>query len=158
MHRIDLTSLTRPGTYRLRVQGPVTAESPAFRVAPATELFAPLVGNAPAYFQAHRGTSLVVAAGTTVPRCPHDQIAGLTPGSPAPGMTGAVVNGPNRADRIRDPIESRGRSSCSTGAFAAFDREDTHYTDDERVSATTEPSLDFTATGMLAFALTARGL
>jgi endoglucanase len=104
------------------------------------------------------GTSLVVAAGTTYPRCPHDQIASLTTGSPAPGMTGAVVNGPNKAERIDELIRREGRNPCSTTSFAAFDRDDAHYTDDEQVSANTEPSIDFTATGMLAFALTARGL
>ncbi|MGW4945627.1 glycoside hydrolase family 9 protein [Actinoplanes sp. NPDC004185] len=104
------------------------------------------------------GTSLVVAAGTTYPRCPHDQIAGLTTGSPAPGMTGAVVNGPNKAERIHELIETGRDSACATEGFAAYDRDDVHYTDDEQVSATTEPSIDFTATGMLAFALTARGL
>jgi hypothetical protein len=104
------------------------------------------------------GTSLVVAAGTTFPRCPHDQIASLTAGSPAPGMTGAVVNGPNKAERIHELIRRGSRNPCSTTSFEAFDRDDAHYTDDEQVSANTEPSIDFTATGMLAFALSARGL
>jgi endoglucanase len=104
------------------------------------------------------GTSLVVAAGTTFPRCPHDQIASLTTGSPPPGMTGAVVNGPNRADRIHELIRQSSRKPCSTTSFEAYDRDDAHYTDDEQVSANTESSIDFTATGMLAFALTARGL
>ncbi|WP_148307964.1 glycoside hydrolase family 9 protein [Actinoplanes friuliensis] len=104
------------------------------------------------------GTSLVVAAGTTFPRCPHDQIASLTAGPPAPGMTGAVVNGPNKAERIHELIEQRTSDACSTDSFAAYDRDDAQYTDDEQVSANTEPSIDFTATGMLAFALTARDL
>jgi endoglucanase len=103
------------------------------------------------------GTSLVVAAGTTFPRCPHDQIASLTVGPPASGMTGAVVNGPNKAERIHELIRGSDKS-CSTDSFAAFDRDDAHYTDDQQVSANTEPSIDFTATGMLAFALSARGL
>ena len=102
------------------------------------------------------GTSLVVAAGTTYPRCPHDQIASLTEGSPAPGMAGAVVNGPNRSERIQELAGQGKESGCSTADFAEFDRDDARYTDDELVSATTEPSIDFTATGMLAFALTAR--
>jgi hypothetical protein len=104
------------------------------------------------------GTSLVVAAGTTFPRCPHDQIASLTTGSPPPAMTGAVVNGPNKADRIHELIRQRSRKPCSTTSFEVYDRDDAHYTDDEQVSANTESSIDFTATGMLAFALTARGL
>ncbi len=51
---IDLTALSKPGTYRLRVEGPVTAESPPFRVGTAAELFGPLASNSVQYFQAHR--------------------------------------------------------------------------------------------------------
>ncbi|MBL7258657.1 glycoside hydrolase family 9 protein [Paractinoplanes lichenicola] len=99
------------------------------------------------------GTSLVVGVGTTYPRCPHDQIATLS-GEGLP-MAGAVVNGPNRADRVRS-LQSAGPSLCRNDAFAAFDRPDTHFTDDSRISANTEPAIDFSATGLLAFALTSR--
>jgi hypothetical protein len=102
------------------------------------------------------GTSLIVGAGTTYPRCPHDQIASLTTNSAAAGMIGAVVNGPNAAERIHELIADPSPSSCATDTFAVYDRDDMHYTDDVRVSANTEPSIDFTATGILAFALTAK--
>lgn len=103
------------------------------------------------------GTSMVVGAGTTYPRCPHDQIATLA-GNPATttGMVGAVVNGPNHADRVHDILADPRPSPCASNAFAPFDRDDTHYVDDMRVSANNEPSIDFTATGLLAFALTAK--
>jgi endoglucanase len=51
---IDLTALTRPGTYRVRIDGPVHAESPPFRVGTAAELFGPLARESVEYFQAHR--------------------------------------------------------------------------------------------------------
>ena len=103
------------------------------------------------------GTSLIVGAGTTYPECPHDQIATLTRSpATATGMVGAVVNGPNRADRVHELLADREPSRCTGGTFTTFDRDDAHYVDDMRISATTEPSIDFTATGLLAFALTAR--
>jgi hypothetical protein len=100
------------------------------------------------------GTSMVVGAGSTYPRCPHDQIASLA-ANPATGlgMVGAVVNGPNSADRVRELLDDPRPSPCANGDFTAFDRNDAHYVDDMRISATNEPSIDFTATGLLAFAL-----
>jgi hypothetical protein len=71
-------------------------------------------------------------------------------------MVGAVVNGPNRADRVHEILADPRPSPCASNAFAPFDRDDIHYVDDMRVSANNEPSIDFTATGLLAFALTAK--
>jgi endoglucanase len=99
------------------------------------------------------GVSMVIGAGAQYPRCPHDQIGTLTRTS----MTGAVVNGPNVADRVESLEGAATDSFCSEGSYTEFDREDAQYLDDMRVSATNEPSLDFTATGMLAFALAAAG-
>ena len=84
-----------------------------------------------------------------------DQIASLTPGRPP--MVGAVVNGPLTPERLADLPVASTPSPCATSGFARYDRDDARYTDDERASATSEASLDFTATGLLAFALTARG-
>jgi endoglucanase len=98
------------------------------------------------------GVSLVIGAGAVFPRCPHDQIGTLTGTS----LSGAVVNGPNAAARVESLERQTQRSLCSAGSYADFDRPDAQYVDDMRVSATNEPSLDFTATGMLAFALVAR--
>jgi hypothetical protein len=96
------------------------------------------------------GVSMVVGAGSTYPRCPHDQIATLTPEV----IRGAVVNGPNEAARVADLLADPQPGPCATTpALTAFDRDDAHYVDDMRVSATNEPSIDFTATGLLAFAL-----
>ena len=98
------------------------------------------------------GTSLVIGSGTVYPRCPHDQIADLTKEE-----SGGVVNGPNTAERVRELAVAARPSVCTTGKFAPFDRGDAGYTDNVSVSATTEPAIDFTATGLYAFTLTARG-
>lgn len=100
------------------------------------------------------GTSLLVGFGTTYPRCPHDQISTL--GRDLTAVRGAVVNGPNSADRVREVLDDAGPGTCGTRGFAVFDRDDAHYADDMRVSASNEPSIDFTATGLLAFTLVAR--
>lgn len=98
------------------------------------------------------GTSLVVGAGTTYPHCPHDQIANLTSGA---DLVGAVVNGPNAVSRFAHLPAAT--SPCTAGAFRQFDRPDARYTDDVRASASSEPAIDFAATALLAFALTATG-
>jgi endoglucanase len=101
------------------------------------------------------GTSMVVGAGTTYPRCPHDQITDLAPHRPEP--IGAVVNGPNHAARVRQVVAETRPSPCTyAGGFAQFDRPDSAYVDDAGVSANTEPAIDFTATGLFAFALADR--
>jgi endoglucanase len=97
------------------------------------------------------GTSMVIGSGTVYPRCAHDQIADLTDRVPV----GGVVNGPNLAERVRELSVTAQPSACTTGAFAPFDRGDAGYTDNVSVSATTEPAIDFTATGLYAFSLTA---
>ncbi|MBU2669900.1 glycoside hydrolase family 9 protein [Actinoplanes bogorensis] len=100
------------------------------------------------------GVSMVVGAGSTYPLCPHDQIATLTRTEvPGLSMAGAVVNGPNRADRVRLLQTTNGPATCRNDALARFDRDDVRFTDDSRISANTEPSIDFSATGLLAFAL-----
>jgi endoglucanase len=99
------------------------------------------------------GTSLVVGAGSTYPRCPHDQIANLTRGPEPLTMVGAVVNGPNAAARVRELAQATRPSTCRVAVFKPFNRTDEHYTDNVGVSATTEPAIDFTATGLYAFAL-----
>lgn len=101
------------------------------------------------------GTSLVVGAGSTYPQCPHDQIANLTRAPESMTMVGAVVNGPNAADRVHELAQSTRPSDCRVAVFKTFNRADEHYTDNVGVSATTEPAIDFTATGMYAFALQA---
>ncbi len=51
---IDLTAVRTPGSYTVRITGPVSAVSPPVRVAPAAALYEPLVANAVRYLRAKR--------------------------------------------------------------------------------------------------------
>jgi endoglucanase len=109
------------------------------------------------------GTSLVVGEGTVFPHCPQHQVANLS-GSLTGGrkvIVGAVVNGPNGADNFDDlgTIPDGGKDCPGTGTnpFAPFDRTDSRYLDDVASWPSVEPAIDFTSTGMLAFALSSRG-
>jgi endoglucanase len=97
------------------------------------------------------GTSLMVGAGRTSPRCPHHQVGNLT------GQArGAVVNGPNGAGNFESiGVPDGGRTCPADGVnrFAAFDTAEARYLDDVRSWPSSEPAIDFTATAMLAFAL-----
>ncbi|WP_175543771.1 glycoside hydrolase family 9 protein [Micromonospora pattaloongensis] len=106
------------------------------------------------------GSSFIVGAGTTYPRCLHDQISSLSApgaGREASPMVGAVVNGPHAAARFAELPMDVADSPCSSDAFRNYDRPDARYTDDVGSFASSEPAIDFTATGLLALALTARG-
>jgi endoglucanase len=108
------------------------------------------------------GTSLVIGEGTTFPHCPQHQVANLA-GSLTGGrevLVGAVVNGPNGAENFEDIGIPDGARACPVDGrnrFAAFDRADARFLDDVRAWPSVEPAIDFTSTGMLAFALAAAG-
>jgi endoglucanase len=107
------------------------------------------------------GTSLVIGEGTVFPHCPQHQVANLA-GSLTGGrhvLVGAVVNGPNGAENFEDIGIPDGARACPVDGrnrFAAFDRPDARFLDDVRAWPSVEPAIDFTSTGMLAFALAAR--
>ncbi|MDQ0728319.1 glycoside hydrolase family 9 protein [Microbacterium sp. W4I20] len=104
------------------------------------------------------GTTFMIGAGTTYPRCPEHQVANLTETDEE--LLGAVVNGPNAADKLDDlnrfetmrPCEADGADGVP---FTVFDGQGSRYLDDVGAWQTVEPSLDFTSTALLAFALTA---
>ncbi len=106
------------------------------------------------------GSSFVVGAGTTFPFCMQHQIANLvgsTDGSP-PLVLGATVDGPN--DYIPGPGFFGNAVKCppdGSNRFGAFDLERWRYIDRVQSWSTVEPSLDYTAMSMLAFAITADG-
>ena len=108
------------------------------------------------------GTTFVIGEGTVFPHCPQHQVANLA-GSLTGGrnvVVGAVVNGPNGAENFEDIGIPDGARACPVDGrnrFAAFDRTDARYLDDVRAWPSVEPAIDFTSTGMLAFALTATG-
>jgi endoglucanase len=106
------------------------------------------------------GTTFVIGEGSVFPRCPQHQVANLA-GSLTGGrnvLVGAVVNGPNGAENFEDIGIPDGARACpvdGVNRFAAFDRPDARFLDDVRAWPSVEPAIDFTSTGMLAFALAA---
>jgi endoglucanase len=106
------------------------------------------------------GSSFVVGAGSTFPFCMQHQIANLrgsTDGTP-PLLLGATVDGPN--SYIPGPGFFGNAVACPpSGAnpFAPFDVHGWRYIDRVQSWSTVEPSLDYTAMSMLAFAITADG-
>jgi hypothetical protein len=103
------------------------------------------------------GSSFVVGAGSTFPRCPAHQVANLSgaPTGAGPLLLGGVVDGPS------DPASLRGRGApdgyrpCPArpaDPWTAFDGSGIAYLDDVTSFATSEPSDDFTALALLAFA------
>ena len=54
VYPIDFGYVALPGTYTIVADGPVSATSPAFRVDIAANLFAPLLSNALAFYEAQR--------------------------------------------------------------------------------------------------------
>jgi hypothetical protein len=71
-----------------------------------------------------------------------------------------VVNGPNAADKLAElngfPTMKKCTAAPPSGAWTDFDGKGSQYVDDVGARQTVEPSLDFTTTALLAFALTAR--
>lgn len=103
------------------------------------------------------GTSFVVGAGTTFPRCLHHQIANLAgnlAGKP-PLLLGAVVAGPGDAAEVEvsDPSDEQRR--CPTDGknrFRTFDGAKVRYVDDTTSWATSEPAIDYVALTVILFA------
>jgi endoglucanase len=73
VYTIDLSRLTAPGTYRIKVSGDAVAVSPSFRVQRATDLYDTLVRNGVTFFQAQRdGRSVIPGALHRRPAHLHD--------------------------------------------------------------------------------------
>jgi len=106
------------------------------------------------------GTSLVVGVGAKFPECPHHQVANLS-GSTGGGskvLAGAVINGPNDAALFSDLGEMpAGSVSCTKPYTKEFDSAKSVFADDLRSWPSSEPAIDFTATGVLGFSLIANG-
>ncbi|WP_020522671.1 glycoside hydrolase family 9 protein [Catelliglobosispora koreensis] len=98
------------------------------------------------------GTSLMVGAGTVYPQCPQHQVSNLRG-----EVRGAVVNGPNGAENFEWIGIPDGANACpadGVNRFAEFDTPTARYLDDVRAWPSSEPAIDFTATALLALALT----
>lgn len=109
------------------------------------------------------GTSFMIGAGEVYPHCPEHQLANLRGSHDGKGaiLRGAVVNGPNAADKLAElngfPTMEKCTATPPSGAWTDFDGKGSRYVDDVGAWQTVEPSLDFTTTALLAFALTAQG-
>jgi endoglucanase len=104
------------------------------------------------------GTSFVIGEGTTYPLCPQHQVANLA-GSLTGGAkvaVGAVVNGPNSSDQFTDLGVPDGARACPADGvdrFKAFDTKASTFLDEVAAWPSDEPADDFTASGILAYAL-----
>ena len=100
------------------------------------------------------GSSFVVGAGRVFPNCMQNQIANLSgslDGQP-PLELGATVDGPNPADVFTDLGLPGGARSCPVGGgnrFRPFDARGARYMDDARAWPSVEPTLDYTALGVM---------
>ncbi|MDP9792823.1 endoglucanase [Catenuloplanes nepalensis] len=101
------------------------------------------------------GVSLIVGVGDTFPKCPHHQVADLS-GTGAI-LTGAAVNGPNGEDEFEGLETSESCPVDGVDQYAAFSGNGARYLDDTEAWMSNEPAIDFTATGLLAFALLGKG-
>ncbi|HMJ76153.1 MAG TPA: glycoside hydrolase family 9 protein, partial [Iamia sp.] len=105
------------------------------------------------------GSSFMIGVGTTYPRCPEHQVANL---ADAGELLGAVVNGPNAAEILEEPNAFEAMVPCDEGAadgrpFSDFDGQGAAYVDTVGSWQTSEPAIDFTATAVLALALSGTG-
>ncbi|WP_162833482.1 glycoside hydrolase family 9 protein [Streptomyces sp. CB09001] len=106
------------------------------------------------------GTSFVVGAGDVFPHCLQHQVANLAMSRTGHGdiLRGAVVNGPNDADLLKEPDTFDGSRPCSFapegGPWSRYDGHGAGYVDDVRAWQTVEPADDFTSTALYALSLT----
>ena len=94
----------------------------------------------------------MIGAGTVYPQCPQHQVSNLRG-----EVRGAVVNGPNGAENFEWIGIPDGANACpadGVNRFAEFDTPTARYLDDVRAWPSSEPAIDFTATALLALALT----
>ncbi|MDH6703408.1 endoglucanase [Kitasatospora sp. MAA19] len=104
------------------------------------------------------GSTFMIGAGEVYPHCPEHQLANLGGSLDGTGeiLRGAVVNGPNAAEKLAElntfPTMKRCSSNPGT-AWTDFDGAKARFLDDAGAWQTVEPSVDFTSTAMLAFAL-----
>jgi hypothetical protein len=108
------------------------------------------------------GSTFMIGAGEVYPHCPEHQLANLGGSLDGKGdiLRGAVVNGPNAADKLGELNTFPTMKNCSSdpgtgGAWTDFDGHKARFVDDVGAWQTVEPSIDFTSTALLAFVLSA---
>jgi hypothetical protein len=107
------------------------------------------------------GTSFLIGAGRSYPRCPHHMVANLAVGADGstPILRGAVVSGPNAASLFDAGLdtpfpEMRPCPADGDDRFADLVGHGSRFVDDVRAWQTVEPAIDMTAIATLALALT----
>jgi endoglucanase len=101
------------------------------------------------------GSSFVVGAGTVFPHCMQSEIANLAGSLSGSGdvQLGATTDGPSSADNFVGLGTVPGMRACSAGNFGPFNTSTVGYEDNVVSWPSVEPSLDYTAASLLAFAL-----
>jgi hypothetical protein len=104
------------------------------------------------------GTSFVVGAGATFPRCMQSEIANLAGALNGKGdiQLGATVDGPSSPGNFSGLGTVSGMRACSAGSYKPFDTRTAAYEDNVVSWPSVEPALDYTANSLLAFALAAQ--
>ncbi|RST18323.1 hydrolase [Streptomyces sp. WAC05374] len=108
------------------------------------------------------GSSFVIGVGEVYPHCPEHPVANLAGSLDGTGaiLRGAVVNGPNGADKFKEDGFMRGMRPCEAHPgrpWSDFDGHGARYVDRVGAWQTVEPAVDFTSTALLAFALSGSG-
>jgi hypothetical protein len=103
------------------------------------------------------GSSFVVGAGSTFPHCLQSEIANLSGSLTGTGQIqlGATVDGPSDPANFEGLGTVDGMKACSAGSFAPFNTASAAYEDNVVSWPSVEPSDDYTAASLLAFALAA---
>jgi hypothetical protein len=101
------------------------------------------------------GTSFVVGAGSTFPRCMQSEIANLAGSLSGHGdiQLGATVDGPSSPDNFAGLGTVSGMRACHAGSYRLFDTKAAAYEDNVVSWPSVEPANDYTANSLLAFAL-----
>jgi hypothetical protein len=104
------------------------------------------------------GSSFVIGAGSTFPHCPQSEIANLSGSLTGTGdvQLGATVDGPSDPANFEGLGTVDGMRACSAGSYAPFNTSAAAYEDNVVSWPSVEPSDDYTAASLLAFALAAR--
>jgi len=110
------------------------------------------------------GSSFVVGAGSTYPRCMQSEIANLAgslTGQAENGQgiqLGAATDGPSSTSNFEGLGTVSGMKACGAGDYTPFDTATASYEDNVVSWPSVEPADDYTAGSLMAFALGAAGL
>jgi endoglucanase len=102
------------------------------------------------------GSSFVVGAGTTFPRCMQSEIANTAPAGET--QLGATTDGPSSTANFSGLGTVSGMKACSAGNYAPFNTKTASYEDNVVAWPSVEPADDYTADSLFAFALGAANL